>query len=393
MKNFKVIIVLVVVAIVLVSIIKYKDKVKLIYTSLNSFKDENLPYTFQNTAKIQPVRIINKGENTFEFNESNSINLPKSFSFKNSVYSVDDFIEETRTTGLLIIKDDNIKYEKYYLGGDKDTLFSSNSMGKSFVSALMGIAVSEGYINSVDEPIGKYIPQFKNTDLENIPIKACLQMASGIKFDEEKDLSKFSIKTLLGVSPMKLIAKSGVEEKPFTHRKYLSINTEILGEIITNATGYSLSQYMEEKLWKKIGVQSDAYWTLNNNKELAMGGLNISLRDYARFGRLYLNDGVYNKEQIIPKEWIEQSLDNSSPYSRPDKTNSIENAIGYGYQWWIPESNEKEFLAIGVYGQFLYVNPLKNIIIVKTSADSNFNKSDYEIKNIEFFRSIVDSIS
>lgn len=392
MKKFKIIVVTVAVIFILVSIIKYKDKVKLIYTSLNSFKDENLAYTFQNTPKIQPVKVINKGKDTFEFNEDYSINLPKNFNFKNSAYLVDDFIEETKTTGLLIIKDDNIKYEKYYLGGDKNTLFSSNSMGKSFVSALMGIAISEGYINNVDEHIGKYIPQFKNTDLENIPIKACLQMASGIKFDEEKDLSKFSIKTLLGVSPMKLIAKCGIEEKPFTHRKYLSINTEILGEVITKSTGYSLSKYMEEKLWKKIGVQSNAYWTLNNNKELAMGGLNISLRDYARFGRLYLNNGVYNKEQIIPKEWIEQSLDNSSPYSRVDKNNSIENAIGYGYQWWIPDGNEKEFLAIGVYGQFLYINPLRNIIIVKTSADFNFNKPDYEIKNIEFFRSIVESI-
>lgn len=392
MKKFKIIVVTVAVIFILVSIIKYKDKVKLIYTSLNSFKDENLAYTFQNTPKIQPVKVINKGKDTFEFNEDYSINLPKNFNFKNSAYLVDDFIEETKTTGLLIIKDDNIKYEKYYLGGDKNTLFSSNSMGKSFVYALMGISISEGYINNVDEHIGKYIPQFKNTDLENILIKACLQMASGIKFDEEKDLSKFSIKTLLGVSPMKLIAKCGIEEKPFTHRKYLSINTEVLGEVITKSTGYSLSKYMEEKLWKKIGVQSNAYWTLNNNKELAMGGLNISLRDYARFGRLYLNNGVYNKEQIIPKEWIEQSLDNSSPYSRADKNNSIENAIGYGYQWWIPDGNEKEFLAIGVYGQFLYINPLRNIIIVKTSADFNFNKPDYEIKNIEFFRSIVESI-
>lgn len=185
MKKFKIIVVTVAVIFILVSIIKYKDKVKLIYTSLNSFKDENLAYTFQNTPKIQPVKVINKGKDTFEFNEDYSINLPKNFNFKNSAYLVDDFIEETKTTGLLIIKDDNIKYEKYYLGGDKNTLFSSNSMGKSFVSALMGISISEGYINNVDEHIGKYIPQFKNTDLENIPIKACLQMASGIKFDEE----------------------------------------------------------------------------------------------------------------------------------------------------------------------------------------------------------------
>lgn len=119
-----------------------------------------------------------------------------------------------------------------------------------------------------------------------------------------------------------------------------------------------------------------------------MGGLNITIRDFARFGRLYLNEGKYNNNQIISKEYIKESFGINTEYSRP-----FANIIGYGYQWWIPSGSEKEFLAIGVFGQYLYVNPSKNIIIVKTSADSNFNTNKYDIKHINFFRAISNNIN
>lgn len=366
----------------------YRRRIKLLYNSLNGFKDENLANTFQNMYKIQPTRKINKGNTISEFRR-NTLTLPERFDFKGERVLVSDFLEDTHTSGLLVIQDDVIKHESYYLGADENTLFSSNSMGKSFVSALMGIAISEGYIKSVEEPIGKYISEFKDTEIENIPIKACLQMASGLKFDEDKDMSKYSIRTLFGTPSMKLISKLGIKEEPYTYRKYLSINTEILGEIIRNATGYSLSEYMEKKLWKKLGVEHEAYWTLSNEKELAMGGLSISLRDYGRFAKLYLNNGKEDGEQIIPIDWIHDSVDISGKYSKPGANNDVYNAIGYGYQWWIPEGNEGEFLAIGVYSQWIYINPTKNIIIVKTSADPDFMEKDNELKNIEFFRSIA----
>ena len=292
---------------------------------------------------------------------------------------------------MLVIQDDCIQYEKYFLGGDDNTLFSSNSMGKSFVSALMGIAVSEGYIESIEDPIGKYIPEFVGTELENIPIRACLKMASGIDFDEDTDMSSFSINTLMGKSAMKVISKYGLQEEPYTYRRYLSINTEILGEVITNATGYSLAEYMEEKLWKKIGTAHDAYWTLSNGKELAMGGLSVSLRDYARFARLYLNRGNYNGEQILTEDWVRDSFDIKEEYSKPGANEDAYNVIGYGYQWWIPEGTEEEFMAIGVYGQWIYVNPTKHIIIVKTSADPDFMEKGYELKHVEFFRAIAEA--
>ena len=256
----------------------------------------------------------------------------------------------------------------------------------------MGIAVAEGHVESVEDPLGKYIPEFKNTKLEDIPIKACLQMASGIDFNEDTDMSGFSMRTLMGSPAMKVIAKYGMQEEPYTYRRYLSINTEILGKVITNATGYSLAEYMEEKLWKKIGAAHDAYWTLSNGTELAMGGLSVSLRDYARFARLYLNGGIYNGEQILSESWVRDSMDVSAEYSKPGANHDAYNAIGYGYQWWVPEGEEGEFMAIGVYGQWIYVNPAKQIIIVKTSADPNFMEKGYELKHVEFFRAVADGI-
>ena len=371
----------------------FGENIKILATSLNSFKDENLAHTFQHTPEIQPTEKISHGAANFQFLKEDNLTLVDGFRFKDGYYPVEKFIEDTKTSALLVIKDDVIKYEKYYLGGDENTLFSSNSMGKSFVSALMGIAVSEGYVESIDDPIGKYIPEFKGTEMENIPIKACLQMASGIRFDEDADMSGFSMKTLIGIPAMKVISKYGMQEDPYTYRRYLSINTEILGQVIKNATRRGLAEYMEEKLWSKLGADHDAYWTLSNDTELAMGGLSVSLRDYARFARLYLNDGNWEGEQILTEKWVKDSLDVSAEYSRPGANNDPYNEIGYGYQWWVPEGAQNEFMAIGVYGQWIYVNPSKQVIIVKTSADPNFTSKNYEPKHVEFFRAIADGIA
>lgn len=382
----------VIIAVIGVGLLCFGDKIKTIYVSLNSFKDENLAHTFQHTPEIQPVKKITRGEEVFQFPREENIVLADGFTFEDNFYVTEEFMEDTKTTAMLVVRDDVIKYEEYFMGGNEDTLFSSNSMGKSFVSALMGIAVSEGYVESIEDPIGKYVPEFVGTSLENIPIRACLKMASGINFNEDTDMSKFSMRTLMGKPAMEVIAGYGVQEEPYTYRRYLSINTEILGKVITNATGYSLAEFMEEKLWKKIGAAHDAYWTLSNGTELAMGGLSVSLEDYARFASLYLHEGNYRGEQVLPKEWVKDSMDTSEAYAKPGANYDAYNAIGYGYQWWVPEGDEGEFMAIGVYGQWIYVNPTKSVIIVKTSADPDFMDKGYELKHVEFFRAVADGI-
>ena len=206
-------------------------------------------------------------------------------------------------------------------------------------------------------------------------------------------MSGFSMRTLMGTPAMKVIAGYGMQEAPCTYRRYLSINTEILGQVITNATGCSLAEYMEEKLWKKIGAAHDAYWTLSNGTELAMGGLSVSLRDYARFARLYLNNGNYDGTQILAADWVKDSMNVDAAYSRPGANDDAYNVIGYGYQWWVPEGNEGEFMAIGVYGQWIYVNPQRHVIIVKTSADPDFMEEGYELKHVEFFREVANGVA
>ena len=245
----------------------------------------------------------------------------------------------------------------------------------------------------MEDSIGKYIKAFKDTEMEKITIKDCLQMSSGIDFDEVSDMSKISMTSMFGVSKMKSIVKFGLAHEPGTNRTYSSINTDILGEIVSNATGKCLSEYMEEKVWSKIGAENDAYWTLSNNKELANGGLHIALRDYARFGRLYMNDGAFEGKQIIPKNWIKDSIETNAPQLKAPNDGKPYSELGYGYQWWIPEGDENEFMAIGVFGQWLYINPDKDVIIVKTGADSKFEEDDKEKKTVAFFRAITKAVS
>ena len=258
---------------------------------------------------------------------------------------------------------------------------------------MVGIAIQDGFIDSVEDSIAKYVSEFKNTDMEKITIKDCLQMSSGIDFDEATDMSKISMTSMFGKSKMESIVKYGLLHEPGTTRTYSSINTDILGEVVANATGYTLSVYMREKLWSKIGVENDAYWTLSNKKELANGGLHISLRDYARFARLYMNDGVFEGKQIISKQWIKDSISTNETYLKAPLDGKPYSELGYGYQWWIPEGRENEFMAIGVFGQWIYINPVRKVIIVKTGADSKFEDDDKEKKTVAFFREIVTAVS
>jgi hypothetical protein len=159
------------------------------------------------------------------------------------------------------------------------------------------------------------------------------------------------------------------------------MDTQVLGMMLRNATGKTLSQYLEEKIWKKTGMESNAKWLIDDTgMELAFGTLNVTLRDYARFGRLYMNHGNWNGEQIIPEHWITASVTPDAPHLMPGDNPLSKERFGYGFQWWIPEEPHGDFMALGVYGQCIYVNPEKKIVIVKNSAYPNWTKdmeSDY----------------
>ncbi|MFT5452312.1 MAG: CubicO group peptidase (beta-lactamase class C family) [Enterobacterales bacterium] len=358
-------------------------------------KSNELALSFQEMDKEFPTISMAAAEQPHVFYQGVKYALPEKFSLESHEFTSKYFIEETKTSGLLIIQDELILYEQYFLGNTATTRHISWSIAKSVVSALVGIAVDKGLIY-IENTATDYVPMLMGSGYENVRIKDLLQMSSGVSFDEtyeypNSDINRFNEVMNNGASYEAFAASLERENEPGTVNKYNSIDTLVLGMVLKRATNQSLSQFMEQNLWRKIGAEHSAYWITDNlGVELALGGLNATLRDYARFGLLYLNGGQFNGQQIISEQWVQDSLIADAPHLYPKASG----APGYGYQWWLPESDQGEFLAIGIYGQFIYVNPEKKLIIVKNSADDKFAENDEarDALTLQFFRKIASQL-
>jgi len=249
----------------------------------------------------------------------------------------------------------------------------------------------------VDRAITDYIPKLKGSGYEGVPIKHVLQMSSGVKFDEVyndmfSDINLMFYKVFGCGQPIyDYIAGLGSEHPSGETSYYRSCDTQALGMLVSAVTGKSASAYLEEKIWGKIGMEYDALWSTDNNgAELTFAFLNAALRDYAKFGRLFLRNGNWDGEQIVSEEWVRESVTpdnpNLKPGKKPEGYETFGN-FGYQYQWWIPDNPDGEYMAIGVWGQYIYVYPKEDMVIVKTSVDPDFYKNDDE--TVAVFRSIA----
>jgi hypothetical protein len=267
------------------------------------------------------------------------------------------------------------------------------------VSALFGIAIEEEYIGSILQTVDEYLPELRGTGYEGIKIKDILQMSSGIKFDEiysnpESDVNKLWNNFLSGNPQIEFIKGLQRNRQPGIFNEYISVNTDILGLIIARATKRKLSIYLREKLLDPLGVEFDSYWiTDDNGIEIAHAGFNACLRDFAKLGQLYLQRGNWYGKQIVPSAWIKDSIHAVEKHLQPESINSSEPGMGYGYQWWLCDGFEGEYMAIGVYNQFIYINPTRNTVIVKNSANQNYNDIVNPFKeskaHLELFRKIA----
>jgi CubicO group peptidase (beta-lactamase class C family) len=238
-------------------------------------------------------------------------------------------------------------------------------MAKSVTSILIGIAIDEGYIQSVHEPVTNYIPEFKNKGFDKVSIEQVLQMTSGLKFNESYFNPFGDAATYYyGRKLRKSVSKMKLKNPPGTTFEYQSGNTQILGLILERALKtQSVSEYLQEKLWKPLGMEFDASWSIdkkNDGMEKTFCCINARARDFAKIGRLYLNNGNWDGKSIVSENWVKKStqIDNSNG-----------SAWYYQYQWWIP-SKDGDFMAIGILGQNIYVNPSKNLIIVRLSSQA-----------------------
>lgn len=372
-----------------------------VWRVIHLFDKDVIVSNFLGMDQIFPAKTVHKPAQPYIFKRGDTIELPVSFKIAGGTRDSAEFLSHTGTNGLLVLKNDQVVFEKYYQGHTESTRHISWSVAKSFLSALFGIALERGLIGNIEETVTDYLPEFRGTGYDNVRIKDVLQMSSGVRFDEDygafgSDINRFGRILGLGGSLDKFSASLVNERPPGTYHHYVSIDTQVLAMILMRVTGLDMTQLLEQWLWKRIGMEHDAYWVGDDNGvELALGGLNATLRDYARFGRLYLNNGNWNGEQLVPAQWIQDSITPDAPHLQQGINTISETSSGYGYQWWIPLGSEGDYTAHGIYNQLIYINPQHNLVIVKNSANSFYTEEEDQSfdQTIALFRAIAESLA
>jgi CubicO group peptidase (beta-lactamase class C family) len=354
---------------------------------------------FRSMSSIYPVRVIRRSNRPAPLVPGKPMALPPSFRVQERDVETARFLAAVETTGLLVLKDDRVVFEDYWLGNDATTQTISWSVVKSFVSALVGIAIHEGAIRSIEDPVTRYVPELKGSGYDGVRLKDVLQMSSGVRWTEdysnpESDINLFGRVFRHGDSLDAFAARCVRAREPGTYNLYNSTDTHVLGMVLRCATERSLSDYLKEKLWDPIGAEADAFWIVDSmGAEMAGGGLNAVLRDYARLGALYLNGGAWNGAQIVPEAWMKASVTPDAPHLMPGPRPSALLPSGYGYQWWVPDDSGA-YCAIGIYNQFVYVDPAARVVIAKSSAFRGYAasaapESYRSVENVLLFKAIA----
>ena len=375
-----------------------QDEERLLWVS-SLFSGSDQHQKFNRVYELFPTSNLAPSNNPSSFEIESMIELPNSFVYESRSVDVNEYLDRTDVSALLILKDGKIRYENYWLTGGREVKWISMSVGKSFVSALIGIALDQGHIKSIQDPVTIYVPQLKDSAYDGVSIKDILQMSSGASWNEDygdpnSDINRSVRIFALGGSLDEFAASLTNENEPGTFNRYNSTDTQVLGMLLREATGTSVTEFMQKMLWDPIGAEDNAYWLLDSeNMEVAYGGLNATARDYAKLGELYRLRGRMNNKQIIPEKWVDESVRPDAPHLMPGENPMSDYPLGYGYQWWIPDESG-DYMAIGVYNQFIYVSPKNNSVVVQLAANKIYGVDAIEttvseFESIAFLRTIA----
>lgn len=303
-----------------------------------------------NNPYLIPKRIDKELFSKFEFErEGETIN------------GLTNLLALTKTNALIVIQNDTVIYENYLNGRNRGSLCKSYSSSKSILSILIGIALDEGHIKSINDPLKKYINDFRNEELGEITIKQCLNQTTGIKYDKRISIFSDKAKFYYTKNARKLIKGIELENKPGTKWSTDEYSILLLGAVLENATGESISYYLQEKIWKPIGMEYSATFSIDSKEhkfEHVADGLNATAIDFAKIGMLFLKKGQWNNKQIIPEEWLSESV------SLNESSITDRYGLSYKYLWWIKRENG-DFHAAGHFGQYIFVSPRSNTVIVR----------------------------
>ena len=309
---------------------------------------------FQTLEKLNviPYSIVKKGDLPHQL----SLEQPLALSEE----KIDEFFKQQRIAGLVVLQNGQLKYEKYGLGFTQGDKWTSFSVAKSFTSTLVGAALKDGYIKSLQDNISDYIPDMKGSVYDEVTIEQLLTMTSGVAWDEDyedpnSDVSKFNFHTPeqgvdVTVSYMRKLGRANAPGEEFL---YSTGETNLIGLLISQATGKSLSNYLSEKVWSKLPVQQDASWLLGpTNHEISGCCIQATTRDYAVFGDFILNGAIVDGVSIVPDNWFENAATNQVTF---------DDNSGYGFQWWT--SSEGYFEGKGIFGQGIFIDPKTQLVI------------------------------
>jgi CubicO group peptidase (beta-lactamase class C family) len=365
--------------------------------AIGLFEDGRRAQSFRTMHLLFPSHHVAADGEAWSFGREERA-LPPTYHFAGEERSLGAFLRDSETTGLLVARGGVIVHERYAAGYDAHSLVTSFSVAKSFVSALVGIAIERGSIRSVDDAISDYVPELRGSAYDGVSIHDVLTMSSGVAFDEDygslqSDVMTLPVRVYLYRQPVPaILARLRRERAPGTVHEYVSSDALALGLLVSSATGLSVAQYLEETVWRPAGMEAPAAWNTDlHGHELAHGFLGATLRDYARFGRLYLDGGRRDGRPVIPAEWARASVAPAAPHLRPGEGPLGSASFGYGYQWWLPPEPEGDFIAMGIWGQFVYVHPAAGVVVVKTSTDAGFGSRFAE--TVAAFRAIAHDVA
>lgn len=361
-----------------------REEIKRLLVVNSLFDAEKIVQNFSSMEAAFLKTDLPKGAGpTYNFPKGADITLPD---------GADQWIKDRSVTSLVVLKDGELRFEDYYLGTTAQDRRISWSVAKSYLSALFGVVLAEGAIASIDDPVIKYAPELAESAYKDATIRNVLNMASGVEFDEDyldfnSDINRMGRVLALGQKMDDFTASIDSSfAQPGEAWQYVSIDTHVIGMVIRGATGRPIAELLSEKILAPLGMEQDGYYVTDGvGVAFVLGGLNFTTRDYARFGQMIANNGTFNGVQIVPANWIAASTTPSAP--------TTEGRQQYGFQWWMPsDARDGEYFARGIYGQYIYIDHPKNIVIVTNGADRGFRNAGVNSSNIEMFRAIAKNL-
>jgi CubicO group peptidase (beta-lactamase class C family) len=352
--------------------------------------------TVSRVDEIFPARKVAKGPETMPLKRAAA--EPKlTYSHTFGTSTLDEYLQRNRTTGLLVLKDDTIFFERYQYDRKPEQRMASYSMAKTIVAMLFGIALQEGRIKSLDDLAEAYVPELKGHPYGATPLRHLLSMSSGVRFsanyggnDDVATLGRLTYGRQSEGGPASVLPFDDRVRQPGEVFSYASAETQVLGLVVRAATGKTLAEYASEKIWQPMGAEADASWLIDKGGyEMAYAAFNATLRDYARLGMLLANDGMLGGKQIIPASWVRAATTPPAPQFRPGQAHSY---FGYGYQTWIFPGEARRFVLRGLRGQLVCVDPQTKVVVVHTAARETSGDAGYLEQNL-MCMGVMDSLA